>query len=176
MSGSMQERLCRARELAGEECARYRAALECAGDGLGREIFGLLADQGARRAALIDQVSRALERGEDWVGACRLDESGPADARGVVADRADGRISEDACAEGDALARAAMELQAASVDFYDEWLDDAQDDTERRYVEQMIGELRVQRILLADLLGYYADPAAWSRNGDQDEAEEFEGA
>ncbi|WP_022661773.1 ferritin family protein [Paucidesulfovibrio longus] len=162
MSGKSHEYLCKALELAEEAGTFFEKTLQVCEDGLGKEVFGMLADQGARQKELIDEVYSSLERGEDWAGACSLDESDKNDVRGVFQSLAEKHVPQGACATEVTAARAAMDMQAAAVDFYDSWLSDAGDPVEKKFVEHMLGELRMQRVLLADLVEYYDDPEGWA--------------
>ncbi|MGE4291627.1 MAG: hypothetical protein AB7E32_05385 [Desulfovibrio sp.] len=162
MSGKSHEYLCKALELAEEAGSFYQKILRICEDGLGKEVFGMLADQGARQKELIDQVYGALQGGGDWAGACSLDESDKEGVRQIFQSLAEKHVPQGACATEVTAARAAMDMQAAAVDFYDTWLSDAEDETEQLFVNHMIGELRMQRVLLADLVEYYNDPEGWA--------------
>lgn len=172
MSGQSQEQLsqeylCKALELAEEAGSFYEKTLKVCSDGLGKEVFSLLADQGAKQKQLIDEVYSALSQGGDWAGSCRLEESDSEGFREVFRGLADKHVPQGACATEMTAARAAMDMQAVAVDFYDGWLSDAEDETEQRFVNTMMGELRVQRVLLADLVEFYGDPEGWTMSQDR---------
>jgi hypothetical protein len=45
----------------------------------------------------------------------------------------------------------ALYLKLALVTFYEEWLEEAEDETEREFVERMVQEQRGHYIMLSDL-------------------------
>ncbi|MEF2146029.1 MAG: hypothetical protein V3573_11325 [Desulfovibrionaceae bacterium] len=162
MSDRSQEFLCKAMELAKESGAFFEKTLHSCGDGLGREVFDLLADQGSQHKERIGEIYDALRRGSDWEGACSLDEADVQNVQDVFQAMAEKYAPKGSCATELTAARAALDLQAAAVGLYDVWLEESEEGQEQRFVNRMIGELREQRVLLADLIEYYEDPEGWA--------------
>jgi rubrerythrin len=54
-----------------------------------------------------------------------------------------------------------MQLENASIQFFQSQLDVSTDPVEREFLENMIKEEREHFVLLADLKYYYTDPESW---------------
>ncbi|MBN2140554.1 MAG: hypothetical protein PHV85_10135 [Desulfovibrionaceae bacterium] len=162
MSGKIQDKLCRAVDLCARAAGFYAESAASCGDGLGREVFEQLAADERSRQGIMEELRRSLVKGADFAAVCVLDESRTRDVRAAFRDLAAGRDRPAVCLTELAAVGAALELERAAVDFYQDWLMDAGDDAEQRFLARMLEEQRGHVVMLADLQQYYEDPEAWS--------------
>jgi rubrerythrin len=68
----------------------------------------------------------------------------------------------EASSEEEDAVKAGVDMEQASVDFYEDWVDEAEDDRERDFAEQVVDEKRARLSVLQDLQYYYEDPEGWA--------------
>ncbi|MES9995412.1 hypothetical protein [Desulfovibrio aminophilus] len=162
MSDQSQRMLCKALELAEKSAEFYEGNLDACPDGLGREIFEVIREAERDHLDRVREIHEALTSGVSWGAACVLDEADEEDAlvlfRGIAAQY---KTDESCATEVEALSMA-LDLKLALVAFYEEWLEETEDETEREFVERMVQEQRGHYIMLSDLQYYYEDPEGWT--------------
>jgi rubrerythrin len=164
MSDRAQEMLCRALEKAEKRAQFYNESLDVCESGPGKEVFLRLLEDERFHLERIKDIHEALVAGESWADACVLQEEEK--GAGKLADIVKRSSDSKACATEMGAISIALDMTKATVDFFEEWLRDAEDPTEKRFVQRMVQEERGHFILLSDLQYFYEDPKGWSLKED----------
>ena len=160
------DQVCKAVELIQQARTFYDDSLKTCADKLGGEVFGLLRDQADDQIARLAAVSQAMSTHADWEAACSLPEDDVQDLRAVFQEWASGHAPAGACLTELGAARAALKVNDALVGFTEGWASGADTPTEQDFVRRLAEEQRSQRLMLADLVDYYEDPADWAMRQD----------
>jgi len=156
------EYVCKALELARNSQEIFEKSVSVCGDELGREVFSLLMSEGKSQVELIQGISTEMSRGQDFAGACTLDEAETTDMRAALSALVEKHAAPDSCQTELGAAKAAREMVEGSLRFYRDWEAAAQAGVEKEFIERMRGELRAQIGALANLIHYYEDPTGWA--------------
>ncbi len=162
MSDRSRQMLCKALELGEKSLDFYEGNIDACPDGLGREIFEVIRDSEKDHLDRIREIHDALAGGSSWEQACVLDEESEEDMLAFFRTTAAGYKKDDACATEVGALNMALDLKLALVTFYEEWLEEAEDDTEREFLDRMVQEQRGHYLMLSDLQYYYEDPEGWA--------------
>jgi rubrerythrin len=164
MPDRAQDMLCKARDMAEKAADYYGRAMEQCSDSLSEEIFALLRDENEEQKERIAEVEEALSAGESWANACTLPPDEDSDVKAVF--RALARKHQDAAcpiSEMDVLIDA-LEMERTMLAFYETAAEEAENDVEKRFVEQMLHQVRGHHVMLNDLKYYFEDPQGWYRD------------
>ncbi len=158
------EMFCAALELKEKKRSLYEGAMKgCSDfDSVGRETFRMLRDAEEEHAKHIQSVYEGLKQGKEWVDACRYypdqAEAVRADFEKLVAALAE---KPDVCTDQVGAIDTGLELEDASIRFFEEQIPAAMEDREREFLERMVVDEREHYRTLADLKYYYTDTGGW---------------
>lgn len=153
---------CTAMEMKEKKRALYEDAMKACPDQVGIETFRMLYDAEMDHLKRIQELYEQLRQGENWVEACRLHDFHTEDKQAILRKIAEehGKIPK-ACVDDVVAIETGMQLENASISFFENRLKVASDALEREFLDRMVAEEREHYILLADLKFYYVDPQAW---------------
>jgi len=156
------EMFCTAIEMKEKKRALYEEAMKACPDQVGIETFHMLKDAESEHLKRIQELYKELRDGKDWVATCQLHEFHSEDKQAVLRRIAEehGKIPK-ACVDDVVAIETGLQLENASISFFENRLENATRDIEREFLERMIAEEREHYILLADLKYYYVDTEAW---------------
>lgn len=169
MSNESFDRLCKAVELADKSVEFYRDELDGCPDGLGREVFELLLDRAEDNLDFVGLVHESIREGTLWENACSLPPEEEEDIKDTFTTFA-AKYEGEACTSENSTAEMGLEMEKGVLDFYSEWEDEADDETERQFALFMTKKLRDNVTMLSDLVYYYEDPEGWAMSGSLDGA------
>lgn len=153
--------VCTALEMEEKGKAFYEKAQAQCEQGMGKEIFTMLRDDEIKHIQRIREIEEALDQGGDLEQACHLDEQQD-DLKKVFRDMAARSMSEKPCASTVKALQTGIDFELALVKFYEEALQDAEEDLEKEFLRRMIAEEKGHYVLLSDLNYYYEDPEGWA--------------
>lgn len=140
----------------------YEEAMKNCPDRVGVETFRMLLNSEAEHLARIREVYEDMQKGKPALDACRLhdfDSAGKMIYLREVA-KQHGKISE-ACLDDVAAIETGIDLENASIRFFEEERKRATDPAEKTLLDRLIEEERGHFIVLNDLKTYYVDPGSW---------------
>jgi rubrerythrin len=156
------EMFCTARSMKERKKALYEEAMKTCPDQVGIETFRMLRDAEDDHLKRITELYEQMKQGKDWVAACKLVSFESEDKQELLR-----RIAKEqekvpkACVDDVVAIQTGMELENASIAFFEKRLPMASSHVEREFIDQVVAEEREHYILLADLRYYYADPESW---------------
>jgi rubrerythrin len=153
---------CTAIEMKEKKRALYEEAMKACPDQVGIETFQMLKDAEMDHLKRIQDLYEELRDGKDWEATCRFHEFHSEDKQALLRKIAEehGKIPK-ACVDDLVAIETGLQLENASVSFFEDRLKIATNAAEREFLECMVAEEREHYILLADLKYYYADPESW---------------
>jgi rubrerythrin len=139
----------------------YQEAAEKTENPVGKEVWQLLAGYEVSHMSRIREIYSAIMGDQGW----RPDaaEFHPSDDLSAMFRQVVERQAEHIRADtGDVEAlETGIDFESASVKFYEEHLEKAEDPREKKFLEAMVAEERAHLDLLADMKLYYEDPESW---------------
>lgn len=141
----------------------YSRTLETCSNPTGREIFQMLLEDEVHHTAIIRTIYDSLGGGKDWSRELAQMEALEHQDLGAV-------FRTLAVKHGDKITASTSDLEALEVGidferkavlFYQDALDEATDDLERRFVRLMIAEEKTHVQVLTDMKIYLTQPEAW---------------
>lgn len=169
MSDTPYDRLCSAVEYAEKSVEFYRDELDGCPDGLGREVFETLMERSEDNLDFVSAIQEAVGEGAPWDAACSLPGELEESLKETFISLA-AKYEGEACTTESGTAELGLEMEKGVLDFYSEWEDEADDETERQFAKYMAGVQRDSVNMLSDLVYYYEDPEGWSMSGSLDGA------
>ncbi|MFP4314933.1 MAG: ferritin-like domain-containing protein [Desulfovibrionales bacterium] len=166
MTNHAQDMLCDALEMAESRADFYTKAVNACEAGPGKEVFERLYEDEKAQIQRIKEIHENIVSGKAWADACSLPEEESVGGAAMFRSIVDKYGKDHACTTEIGAIGTGLELQKASVDFFEEWLKKAQDPTEKKFVERMVQEERGHFMLLSDLQYFYEDPQGWSLKED----------
>ncbi len=166
MADRSRDMLCRASELAEKSLDFFDGNIDACPEGVGREVFEYLRDAERQHMDKIKEIADSMAGGEDWAGACSLGDEEETELEAFFQSMVGKYPEAEAYATEVGALNMALDLVMALVTFYEEWLDEAEDDTEREFLERMVQMQRGHYELLTDLQYYYEDPEGWAMEQD----------
>lgn len=133
-------------------------------DSVGRDALILLRDAEKRDIERLQAAREELARTNQWSAACRYIPERVSIADAVLSKaRAVRKTStkDKACDSATIPFAVGIELEEKAIGIFRKYLDVAQSDDEKRFVESFIEEEKEHFRLLADLKYYYEDPEGW---------------
>jgi rubrerythrin len=162
MSQKLNDVMCKALEMAERAVEFYESAVGDCPQGIGKEVFQSLLDDEADHLTRIREIQEGLAQGESFEAACTLDEEDRANVVQAFRQLTEEYEHAEACtAEEDAL-KTGIDLEQTALDFYENWLDEAEESKEREFAEQMVEDKRAHLNVLQDLQYYFEDPEGWA--------------
>jgi rubrerythrin len=155
---------CAALDMKEKKRALYEKSMNgcSSADDIGRETFRMLMDAEGDHTTHIQEIYNDIKQGKSWADACRYY---PDQAEGLKSsfDRivAEHSRKPDACVDQVVAIDTGLQLEDASIHFFEEKLPKATEAIERQFIEKMITDEREHYRTLADLKFYYTDPEAW---------------
>ena len=140
----------------------YEDAMKNCPDQVGVETFRMLLTSEDEHLGRIREAYEDMKKGKATLDACRLhefDSMGKRDYLRKVA-KEYGKISK-ACLDDVAAIETGIDLENASISFFEEEHKRATDPAEKALLDRLIEEERGHFILLNDLKTYYVDPGSW---------------
>jgi len=158
----MLDLFCQVVDLKEKKKNLYQDALAGCADQVGKETFRYLLDSEASHLDEIQKIHNELKKGASWGDACRYVETGAEDARQLFKRIAEGhRKATTRCADDATALTTGMQLEEASIKFFEDKLGRATEPAQKKFLERMAAAEREHRTVLADLQFYYTDPQAW---------------
>ncbi len=161
MSQRSQDMLCRALELAEEAVAFYAKSIAGCSQPLYQDVFKKLKADKEEQVGRITEIYNALGEGESWDNVCSLPPEDQLDAKTLfkklAAKHKPGKTPPTEIMAIDT----AVDVEIKLLAFYEEKAKEAEDPTEREFVERMVQETRAHYIILNDMKYYYEDPEGW---------------
>jgi rubrerythrin len=153
---------CTALEMKERKQNLYDEAMKACPDQVGIETFRMLRDAEAEHFQRIQEIYEEAKKGKVWADACKYHEFETDDKQTILRKIAEehGKIPK-ACVDDVVAIQTGMQLENASIQFFQNQLDASTDPVEREFLENMIKEEREHFVLLADLKYYYTDPESW---------------
>jgi rubrerythrin len=165
MADQIEEALdmfCTARDLKEKKKVLYEDAMKSCPDQVGIETFRMLRDAEDEHLQRITDMYEEVKKGKVWVDACRLSSFESEEKQDLLRRLAHQQnMVPKACFDDVAAIQTGMDLENASIAFFEKRLPKASGDIEREFISRMIAEEREHYILLADLKYYYVDPESW---------------
>lgn len=153
---------CTALEIKEKKRDHYQQAMSGCPDAVGRETFRMLLGAEQEHHDNIRKIYEDIKQGEQWPDACRLGDDTVEEIRSVFTRIASDSVkTAEACVSDASAVESAMELEQASIRFFESRLGQLSGPREREFVEQVLADDRGHYALLADLKFYYDDPQAW---------------
>lgn len=141
--------------------AYYEKAAQTCRNELGREVFQLLKNYEDKHIKRINEIYKSLKSGGIWTEDLALFEV-PQNFKAVfrsLAQKQPERVKADT---GDVEAlEIGIEVESASVKFYEDHQSRAADKLEKKFAELMAAEEREHLRILSDMRFYYTDPEGW---------------
>lgn len=153
---------CTALEMKERKRALYEDAMKVCPDQVGVETFKMLLDGEEDHLKRIQELYEQLKQGRLQPDACQYREFETEDKKAILR-----RIAEQhgkmpkACLDDVVAIETGMQLEDASIQFFEKCMSQSGDELERELLKGIITEEREHYILLADLKFYYVDPEAW---------------
>ncbi len=153
---------CTALEMKSRKQALYEDAMKVCPDQVGIETFRMLRDGEADHLKRIQELYEQLKHGAVQPDACKYVEFETEDKKAILR-----RIAEQhgkmpkACLDDVVAIETGMQLEDASIQFFEDRLSRSEDAMEQEFLRGIIAEEREHYVLLADLKFYYVDPEAW---------------
>lgn len=164
MSDRSQQMLCQALDLAESAMAFYVEALANCSGGLGKDVYEKIYQDKVRHKDKIAEVHANMEKGQDWTAACSLPGEEQDDVKALFAEFAE-KHGKDTCPASEiAAVDTAIALENKIQKFYQYRIEEAEGDVEKEFLDFILGETRMDRLMLTDLQHYYEDPEAWYRH------------
>ena len=156
------EMFCTVLEFKGKMKSLYAGAIKACSDPVGVETFKMLLDAETQHMDDIQKVYEELKKGKTSPDACRLNSVKNTDRNALIRKI----ISETkgipkACLDDVAAIDTGIDMENASIRFYREQLEHADDPQAREFLTRIIQEEGEHYKALADLRFYYVDPANW---------------
>ncbi len=153
--------VCTALEMEEKGKVFYEKAVSSCEQGLGKEVFTMLRDDELKHIERIREIEKALDKDEDLVQVCRIDEEQD-DLKKVFRDMAAKSQKETPCTYAVKALQTGIDFELALIRFYEEALRGAEEDLEREFLKRMVSEEKGHYVLLSDLNYYYEDPEGWA--------------
>jgi rubrerythrin len=152
---------CTALEMKEKKKGLYEEAMNACPDQVGKETFRMLRDAELEHTRHIQETYEELKQGKVWADACKFypEQQNMQDAFRKIAEE-HSKVAK-ACGDDIYALETGMQLEQASIQFFEEQLKRASDPLERRFLETMAIDEREHFRMLADLKFYYADPQGW---------------
>ena len=156
------EMFCTAIEMKERKKKLYDDAMKACPDQVGIETFRMLKEAEEEHFQRIQEIYEEAKKGRVSVDACKFYDFETEDKQTVLRKIAEehGKIPK-ACVDDVVAIQTGMQLENASIHFFQTALDQSGDPVEREFLENMIKEEREHFVLLADLKYYYTDPESW---------------
>ena len=161
MSQRSQDMLCRALELAEEAVEFYAKSMAACSQPLYQDVFKKLKEDKEDQVGRITEIYNALGEGESWDNVCSLPPEDELDAKALFKKLAAKHQSGKCPATEITAIDTAVDVEIKLLAFYEEKAKEAEDPTEKRFVERMVLETRAHYIILNDMKYYYEDPEGW---------------
>ncbi|MFO7727990.1 MAG: ferritin family protein [Desulfonatronovibrio sp.] len=158
--------VCKAIEMEEKGRKFYEQALADCSEGPGREVFTMLRDDEVMHIERIREIEKALDKGDGVEAACTLDEE-QQDPRGIFREIAARAEVHKACPSTVKALETGKEFELALVAFYEDALEKARSDLEKKFLKHMVAEEKGHFVLLEDLNFYYQDPEGWAMEQDK---------
>lgn len=154
--------LCTAVQMKEKKKALYEDAMKACPDQVGIETFRMLKEAEDEHLQRIQNLYDELRAGKDWADTCRFHSFEGEDKIILLRKIAEehGKVPK-ACVDDVVAIETGMQLEDASILFFEKRLGEAAEKLEREFLKSMIAEEREHYILLADLKYYYTDPESW---------------
>lgn len=153
--------VCTALEMEEKGRSFYEKAVSQCEDGVGREIFTMLRDDEVRHIERIKEIEKALDADSGLEQACSFDVS-MEDPRQMFRDIAARALEGKPCSTTQKSLQTGIDFELALIKFYEEALNEADEDLERQFLRRMVAEEKGHYVLLSDLNYYYEDPEGWA--------------
>lgn len=153
---------CTALEMKERKKNLYNDAMKACPDQVGIETFRMLREAEEEHYQRIHEIYEEAKKGKVSPDACKFYDFETDDKQTVLRKIAEehGKIPK-ACVDDVVAIQTGMQLENASIQFFQTALEKSEDSVEREFLENMIKEEREHFVLLADLKFYYTDPENW---------------
>ena len=159
---SALDMFCTALEMKERKRALYEDAMKACPDQVGIETFRMLMDGELDHVKRIQELYEQLKHGRVQPDACKYHEFETEDKKAILRKIAEehGKMPK-ACVDDVVAIETGMQLEDASIAFFEKRLNESADALEKEFLRGLINEEREHYVLLADLKFYYVDPEGW---------------
>jgi rubrerythrin len=153
---------CTAVEMKEKKKALYEDAMKSCPDQVGIETFRMLVNAEDEHLKSLQAAYEELKKGKIGPDTCKFHAFESADKKTLLRKVAKehGKLPK-ACLDDVVAIETGMNLENATIEFFEKELKRATDPVERALLERMISEEREHFVLLADLKLYYVDTENW---------------
>ena len=153
---------CTAMAMKEKKRSLYQEAMKNCPDPVGIETFRMLLNSEEEHLQRIREVYEDLKKGKAAIDTCRLHDFDSAGKRDYLRKLAkEQRKISTACLDDVAAIETGIDLENASIGFFEEERKRAVDPAEKTLLDRLIEEERGHFIVLNDLKTYYIDPGSW---------------
>lgn len=153
---------CTALQMKEKKKALYEEAMKTCPDQVGIETFRMLRDAEDEHHQRMQKVYEEMKQGPVGLDACQFHTFDTEDKRALLRRVAEeyGKVPK-ACVDDVVAIETGMQLEDASILFFDKLLSRATNPAERDFIQRMLVDEREHYRLLADLKFYYVDTEQW---------------
>lgn len=173
MADKAKSMLRKAMRLSAKSAEALEQGASASGEGPGAEVFEILREQEAAVLSRLEEAERAHAEEEGFAAAADMDLDEVVEDTDELFTEIIERHSgyEPESEEIEAVSSALEKVQAAQ-EFYEQWLEEAEDPDEERLVERLAEVQQAMYALLSNLQGYYEDPEGWEPDDEDSLLEE----
>jgi len=153
---------CAALEMKEKKKALYDEAIKTCSDAVAQETYRFLSAAEQEHRQYLQQAYEQMKAGKSWAEACKIVPEGQDQLQDVMQQIARQQQEVAAtCTDDIGALESALQLEEASIRFFEEKLARVQEEEQRELLERLAQDERRHRLVLADLKYYYADPQGW---------------
>ncbi len=167
MADRAKSMLRKAMRLSAKSAEVLDQGASASGEGPGAEVFEILREQEAAVLSRLEEAERGHAEGEGFAAAADMDlGEGIEDTDDLFSEIIERHAGYEPESEEVEAASTALEKLQAAQEFYEQWLEEAEDQDEERLVDQLAEVQQSMHALLSNLQGFYEDPEGWEPDGD----------
>jgi len=157
-----EEMLAKALEMEQKGRDYFSRIVSTCASGLGKEMFKMILDDENEHIARIKAIFESLTEGKGWTDEL-VNFSTNVDDIEEFFDKLESRRDDvaGACADDVEAVKMGRDFERATVEFYEQKLEDAVDPLEREFIKRMIDEEKAHYRALDELYTYFTDPDSW---------------
>lgn len=173
MADRAKSMLRKAMRLSAKSAEALEQGASASGEGPGAELFEILREQEAAVLSRLEEAERGHAEDEGFAAAADMDldeiVEDTDELFSEIVERHAGYEPESE--EVEAVSTALEKLQSAQ-EFYEQWLEEAEEPDEERLVDHLSEVQQAMYALLSNLQGFYEDPEGWEPDDEDSLSEE----
>ncbi|EGJ49877.1 hypothetical protein V6C53_04620 [Desulfocurvibacter africanus] len=173
MADRAKSMLRKAMRLSAKTAEVLEEGISAGGEGPGAEVFEILREQEAAVLTRLEEAERAHAEEEGFGAAADMDlDEAVEDMDELISEIVERHAGYEPNPEEVEAASSALEKLPPVLEFYEQWLDEAEDPDEERMVERLMEVQQAMHVLLSNLQGFYEDPEGWEPDAEDSLLEE----